>query len=78
MKITRNFPTVNRLSRGSNYSLKKNQPYGSRIHSDRLVAVGRYLGGESIHYIAKDIRACTRSIKNWTRTFSDQVERLDG
>ena len=74
----RNFPTAAQLATGSNYSLKKNQPYGARIHSDRLQAVGLVLGGMTVTSVAEQFGVCRRSVQNWVRTFSDQTMRLDG
>jgi hypothetical protein len=74
----RNFPTVKMLSKGFNYSLKHNQPYSPRIHSDRLIAVGRYLSGVPAAQVAEEAGCCVTSIKNWTKTFEKEVARLDG
>jgi transposase-like protein len=74
----RNFLTAAQLATGSNYSLKKNQPYGARIHSDRLQAVGLVLGGMPVRVVAEQFGVCQKSVRNWIRTFSDQTIRLDG
>lgn len=74
----RNFPTAAQLATGSNYSLIANRPYGKRIHSDRLIAVGKILNGQDFTSVALEAGCCRRSIKNWVRTFADQTPRLDG
>jgi len=76
--VRRNFPTAKELSKGANYSLLQNRPYGKRIHSDRLQAVGMILAGKSIQEVAVEFNCCKLSVRNWVKTFSDNTPRLDG
>lgn len=82
MKNFSNFPKVEEMSRGFNYILKHGLPHkegNKQWHNgDRLVTVGKVLGGMRVDTAAEEHGCCVTSVKNWLATADQNNPRLDG
>jgi len=73
---------INKLSKGSNYTLVKGLPFSAAKRNwtnyTRIVAASRVMNGECVRLVAHEVGCCTKSVKNWIRTINDNNPRLEG